>query len=92
MMSIGLGELLLCSVAVLLPILGVVGIVLLARGTKQKTDFGLNPAERLPEVLSATAHRPRTKERQTAALGRVDLHELWSGARQVGPRSRPPVR
>ncbi|MDP3236426.1 MAG: hypothetical protein Q8N26_26785 [Myxococcales bacterium] len=42
MMSIGLGELLLCSVALLLPILGVVGIVLLARGTKQKTDFGLN--------------------------------------------------
>ena len=42
MMSIGLGELLVCSVILLMPILAVVGIVLLVRGTKQKTDFGLN--------------------------------------------------
>lgn len=44
MMSIGLGELLVCSVVLLMPILAVVGIVLLVRGTKQKTDFGLNLA------------------------------------------------
>ena len=39
MMSMGLGELLVCSVVLLMPILAV---VLLVRGTKQKTDFGLN--------------------------------------------------
>jgi len=42
MMNIGLGELLLCSCALVLPILGVVAVVLLVRGTKQQTDFGLN--------------------------------------------------
>ncbi len=36
MMSIGLGELLVCSVVLVMPVLAVVGILLLVRGTNQK--------------------------------------------------------
>lgn len=39
---IGVGELLLCLVAAALPVLGVVLLVLLIRGTQQKTNLGLN--------------------------------------------------
>ncbi|MDX2011783.1 MAG: hypothetical protein SFW67_16440 [Myxococcaceae bacterium] len=39
---ISLGELVICLVAAALPIGGVVLLVLLVRGTQQKTDLGLN--------------------------------------------------
>jgi hypothetical protein len=39
---IGLGELFICLTAVALPVGGVVLLVLLVRGTQQKTDLGLN--------------------------------------------------
>lgn len=39
---IGAGELLLCLVALALPALGVLGVVLLIRGTEQKTKLGIN--------------------------------------------------
>lgn len=40
--GISLIELLLCSLALVLPILGVVGVVLLVRGTSQRSDLGIN--------------------------------------------------
>lgn len=65
MMRIGIGELVLCSLAALLPLLGVALVVLLIRGTQKKTDFGVNlsvanacpkcgaalPAVRVPTAL-----------------------------------------
>ena len=42
MMRIGLGELLIIAVIVGLPVLAVLGIVLLVKGTKEKTNLGIN--------------------------------------------------
>ncbi len=39
---IGLGELLLCFIAAALPLFGVGLVILLVRGTQQKTQLGLN--------------------------------------------------
>ena len=50
MFAIGLGELLIIAAILLLPCAGVVGIVLLVRGTAQpsKMGFYLNPPEACP--------------------------------------------
>lgn len=42
MASIGLGELLLCLFIAVIPLAGIVGVVLLIRGTTQKTNMGIN--------------------------------------------------
>ena len=42
MMSIGLGELSVIAVILAMPVLGIVGIVLLVKGTKEKTNLGIN--------------------------------------------------
>ncbi len=42
MMSIGVGELLVLAVILAMPVLGIVGILLLVKGTKDKTNLGIN--------------------------------------------------
>lgn len=42
MMNIGLGELLLCAVILIVPVLSVIGLVLLIRGTATQGKMGIN--------------------------------------------------
>lgn len=42
MMNVGVGELLLCALILVIPLAAVLGIVLLVKGTKEKSQFGIN--------------------------------------------------
>ncbi|MFT3712363.1 MAG: hypothetical protein QM817_32350 [Archangium sp.] len=42
MLGISFGELLICGVAAIVPLLAIVGVVALIRGTSQQTKMGIN--------------------------------------------------
>jgi hypothetical protein len=72
MMQIGAGELMLCVAAGALPVLGVVVLVLLIRGTQRKTDLGIN--------LSVANACPKCGTALPAVRAPKNLRQaLWGG-------------